>query len=406
MTPVRGARVLMQGAALVASLAASQCGLAEQPGSAPQATMQELMRQLQERDILILDLRRRVEALERQTGLTADRAQPGRQAAASQPAPSGPSAEQKPAAAPAEQAAARGSGGAAAAPGQFEVDEEAAERALERALVLTGALLLPVGQGDIQASLAYIRSEQDAPGLFLVPEGPLIASQQVRRDTFSSALFLRFGLPFESQLELGIPHRYVDQQVVTQVGFGARAETEAHGSGFGDVSLGLAKGLLHERRWWPDLVGRVTWDTDTGKRSDGNVALGGGFNELQGSLTLTKRQDPLVFLGSASYATTFEKDDVKPGDALGFSVGALLAASPETSLRVLLNQTFVDDLQVDDRTISGSDQVIGTLSLGASSIIGRGKFLDITAGVGLTDAAPDYSIGASLSIRFDVPVPR
>jgi hypothetical protein len=50
--------------------------------------------------------------------------------------------------------------------------------------------------------------------------------------------------------------------------------------------------------------------------------------------------------------------------------------------------------------------VIGTLSLGASSIIGRGKFLDITAGVGLTDAAPDYSIGASLSIRFDVPVLR
>jgi hypothetical protein len=121
---------------------------------------------------------------------------------------------------------------------------------------------------------------------------------------------------------------------------------------------------------------------------------------------MTKRQDPLVFLGSASYATTFEEDDVKPGDALGFSVGALLAASPETSLRVILNQTFVNELQIGDRTISGSDQVIGTLSLGASSIIGRGKFLDITAGVGLTDAAPDYSIGASLSIRFDVPVPR
>jgi hypothetical protein len=394
----------MQAAALVASLTLSQWGFAQQPASEPQPTMQDLMRQLQERDILILDLRRRVEALERQTARTADPAQPARQTAAS-PAPAALSAEQKAPTATAP-AAARASGAAAAAPGQFEVDEEAAERALERALVVTGALLLPVGQADIQASLAYIRSEQDAPGVFLAPEGQLIASQQVRRDTFSSALFLRFGLPFESQLEVGIPYRYVDQEVVTAVGFGARAETESHGSGFGDVSLGLAKGLLHERRWWPDLIGRVTWDTDSGKRSDGNVALGGGFNELQGSLTMTKRQDPLVFLGSASYATTFEEDDVKPGDALGFSVGALLAASPETSLRVILNQTFVNELQIGDRTISGSDQVIGTLSLGASSVIGRGKFLDITAGVGLTDAAPDYSIGASLSIRFDVPVLR
>jgi hypothetical protein len=404
MTALGRPCVLMQAAALVASLILSQCGFAQQPASEPQPTMQDLMRQLQERDSLILDLRRRVEALERQTARTADPAQPGRQPAAS-PAPAALSAEQK-APTPTAPAAARASGAAAAAPGQFEVDEEAAERALERALVVTGALLLPVGQADIQASLAYIRSEQDAPGVFLAPEGQLIASQQVRRDTFSSALFMRFGLPFESQLEVGIPYRYVDQQVVTTVGFGARAETESHGSGFGDVSLGLAKGLLHERRWWPDLIGRVTWDTDSGKRSDGNVALGGGFNELQGSLTMTKRQDPLVFLGSASYATTFEEDDVKPGDALGFSVGALLAASPETSLRVILNQTFVNELQIGDRTISGSDQVIGTLSLGASSIIGRGKFLDITAGVGLTDAAPDYSIGASLSIRFDVPVLR
>jgi len=400
MTPLGRPCVLMQAAALVASLTLSQWGFAQQPASERQPTMQDLMRQLQERDILILDLRRRVEALERQTARTAAPVQPGRQPAASPAA----AAQQK---APTPNApAARGSGAAAAAPGQFEVDEEAAERALERALVVTGALLLPVGQADIQASLAYIRSEQDAPAVFPAAQGPLVASQQVRRDTFSSALFMRFGLPFESQLEVGIPYRYVDQQVVTTVGFGARAETDSHGSGFGDVSLGLAKGLLHERRWWPDLIGRVTWDTDSGKRSDGNVALGGGFNELQGSLTMTKRQDPLVFLGSASYATTFEEDDVKPGDALGFSVGALLAASPETSLRVILNQTFVNELQIADRTISGSDQVIGNLSLGASSIIGRGKFLDITAGVGLTDAAPDYSIGASLSIRFDVPVPR
>lgn len=302
--------------------------------------------------------------------------------------------------------------GAAQAPGQFEVDEEAAERALERTLVVTGALLLPFGKADIQPSFAYVRSQVEALPFFSEEGRQFIALQQVRRDAFNGNIFLRFGLPFDSQLELGVPYRYaeqdvvtVEQEVATEVGLGAPSETESHGSGFGDLRLGLAKGLLRERHWWPDLIGRVTWDTDSGETSDGGVALGGGFNELQGSLTMTKRQDPLVFIGSASYGTTFENDDINPGDQLGFSIGALLAASPETSLRVILNQTFVNELEVGGRAISGSDLVVGTLDFGASSIIGRGKFLDLTAGVGLTDAAADYSVGISLAVRFDIPTP-
>jgi hypothetical protein len=303
----------------------------------------------------------------------------------------------------AEEAPAVESGAAQAAPGQLEVDEEAAERALERALVAAGALLLPFGKAEIQPSFAYIRREQDAPTIFLEQGRQFIASQEVRRNTFTGDLLLRFGLPFDSQLEVGIPYRYVEQEVVTEVDFGARAKMEGHGSGFGDIRLGLAKGLLHERNWWPDLISRVTWDTDSGATSDDGVSLGGGFNELQGSLVMIKRQDPLVFIGSASYGTTFEKDDTNPGDRLSFSVGALLAASPETSLRIVLNQTFINELEVGDRAINGSDLVVGTLNFGASSVIGRGKFLDLLVGMGLTDEAPDYSVGISLAVRFDIP---
>ena len=407
MTP---SRWLMQGAALAAAFAMVGLVVAEprteQAGSDRQPTMEELMRRLEERDALIVDLQRRVGELERQSATTADRAPPNPQPVAAKPVPSVPpvpsSAEQEPST-QAEEAPAAASGAAPAAPGQFEVDEEAAERALERTLVVTGALLLPFGQADLQPSFTYIRSEQDAPTLFSAQGRQFIASQDVRRNTFIADLFLRFGLPFDSQLEVDIPYRYVEQEVVTEVDFGARAETESHGSGFGDLNLGLAKGLLEERNWWPDLIGRVTWDTDSGENSDDGFSLGGGFHELQGSLTMTKRQDPLVFIGSASYGTTFEKDDINPGDQLGFSVGALLAASPETSLRVVLNQTFVNELEIGDSAISGSDQVIGTLNFGASSIIGRGKFLDLTAGMGLTDEAPDYSVGISVAIRFDVP---
>jgi hypothetical protein len=104
-----------------------------------------------------------------------------------------------------------------------------------------------------------------------------------------------------------------------------------------------------------------------------------------------------------SYAKTFEHDDLEPGDEVGFSLGTVLAASPETSLSFFFNQTFADDTKFDGDTINGSDQVIGTLSLGAATILGRNVLLSITGEVGLTDDAPDYAIGASLPIRFDLP---
>ncbi|HZC00943.1 MAG TPA: hypothetical protein VE844_06155, partial [Gammaproteobacteria bacterium] len=246
-------------------------------------------------------------------------------------------------------------------------------------------------------------SQAEAPIVFFEQGERLIASQEVHGNTFNGNLFLRFGLPFDSQLELGIPYLYIDRGVVTEVDFSARAERDDHGSGFGDLRFGLAKGLLRGRNGWPNLIGRVTWDTDLGETSDDGFSLGGGFNELQGSLTMIKRQDPLVFIGGASYGTTFEKEGINPGDTVGFLVGALLGASPETSLRIVLNQTFVNEQEVGDRALRGSDAVIGTLSFGASSIIGRGKFLSLSAGIGLTDEAPDYSVGISLAVRFDIP---
>ena len=81
----------------------------------------------------------------------------------------------------------------------------------------------------------------------------------------------------------------------------------------------------------------------------------------------------------------------------------LFAASPETSLSFFFNQTFADDTKIDGDQINGSDQVISTFSIGAASILGRDVLLSVTGEIGLTDDAPDYAIGASLPIRFDLP---
>jgi hypothetical protein len=78
-------------------------------------------------------------------------------------------------------------------------------------------------------------------------------------------------------------------------------------------------------------------------------------------------------------------------------------ASPNTSLSLVLNQSFIDEFKVDGQSVDGSDQVQSVLTFGASAILGRNVLLDGAVGVGLTDDSPDYSVSISLPIRFSTP---
>jgi hypothetical protein len=379
--------------------------------------IEALQRELRARDSVIADLLQRVEQLERRSVLTdaqLDQAvagaappRPGIGFASGDPADDAPETAPKPEAPSAEQVAAANQASAAppAAPGQFEVDQDASDRALERTLVEQGVLLLPWGQAQIEPSFSYTRDVTDTPTFVTENGTTFVGEVQVRRNEFTSGQNLRVGLPFDAQAEIAVPYRYVDQSTVTKVGFGERSKSSGSGYGFGDISVGVAKTLLRENGgWWPDLVGRIRWDTDTGKSSDGNVPLGGGgFNEIAGSLNAVKRQDPLAFVAGVSYQRAFEHNNVRPGDELGFSIGTVLAASPETSLSLSFSQNFSDELEVDGRGVDGSDGVDGVLSIGAASILGRGFFVNTSVDIGLTDDAPDYAIHASVPIRFSLP---
>ena len=127
------------------------------------ASVNQLMEKLQERDKVIADLQRRVQQLEQRVG-GVPQASESTKAAQLPAAPSdkvvaGQPARQAPANEAAKEtppvAAAQGKTGA----GSFVVDEEAAERALERTLVQTGALLLPFGLAEIQPYVNYAHFE-------------------------------------------------------------------------------------------------------------------------------------------------------------------------------------------------------------------------------------------------------
>ena len=289
-------------------------------------------------------------------------------------------------------------------PGRLEVDPDAAERALERTLTAEGALLLPRGRVEIEPSVRYERSERDEfVGIDVDGDGGIglgeVGTAQVDRDDTELGLDLRVGLPFDAQLEIGLPYRFVSTEETFEL-LGSRRTESNSGNGIGDITVGVAKTVLREQGWRPDVIARVTWDSATGKETDGDLLLGDSFHEIRGSLTFLKRQDPLAFVASGFYETVFEKDDVDPGDSYGFVLNATLAASPETSLSFGFQQSFSKDLEVGGRGVPNSGSNQGVLTIGASSILGDGVLLNVTLGAGLSDDAPDYFIRVGLPIRI------
>lgn len=292
---------------------------------------------------------------------------------------------------------------AQAEPGTFQIDEEDVTRALERALVLEGAQLLPPGVLQIEPDVFYIREEDTAP--FLLVEGAgddaqvLAAERQRERDVVRTSLTLRLGLPYDSQVEVALPYRFEKTSMTVRVDWSDRSATSDRADGLGDIRIGFTKALLRENGQVPSVFGNIFWDTDTGKTGESGT-LGSGFNEFGGALTAVRTQDPLVFTGSVFYEHALEDGGIQPGNIFGVSAGVGLAISPETSWRVSLDQRIQLETEAAGSRISGSDRTIGVLSFGVSTLLARGVFLDVTSGIGLTDSAPDYSLSVSAPIRL------
>lgn len=282
-------------------------------------------------------------------------------------------------------------------PGAFDVDLEAAERALERTLTLRGQLLLPFGQFEIEPFIGYEHSDRAAGFAFTFVDGDrVVESLRAQEDRVTAALDARIGLPFDSQFELRVPFVYLNQQVDRGIS-GTSADEST--TGLGDIRVGFAKTLVRENGAIPDIVGRIAWDTASGSDSD-TLDLSTGYQEFTGALSFVRRIDPLALTGGLSYQTTLERDDVKPGDVFGFNLGTTLAASPTTALSFGFSTAIRQDTEVNDVTIDGSNLNEAYISFGISSVVRRNALLSLTFGTGLTDDSTDYFISASLPIRF------
>lgn len=256
-------------------------------------------------------------------------------------------------------------------------DDDELNRALERTLVQQGAMVLPARTYELEPQLSYVHWDRDRASL---------------RYVWTAALTARAGVGWDSSLEARVP--YVHAATVTD------SATE-----LGDVSLAITKQLAREERGRPGVLVAFGWLTHTGQDAfGGRVPTGSGFSTPQAAVTLVKRDDPLVYFGSLSYAAPRARvvggARVQPGDVVGLRAGAALAAAPHSSVNVAVNISSVAAARVDGQRVPDSDTVMGTLEIGFGTVLSRRVMLNLGGEFRVSGPVPNFRLVLGLPIRF------
>jgi hypothetical protein len=270
-------------------------------------------------------------------------------------------------------ASAQVAGADVTAGGQTKERDETA-RALERALVRQGGLVLRPWSIEVEPGLDYAYRD----------------SEPNRRETIAAALVGRLGLPLGAQADVGVPYVLLD-----------RAPGLRSGSGLGDVQLGVTKQLVYGGAGSsrPDLLVTTRWKTTTGA-SGGDLPPGTGSHSLQAFLTAVARDDPLVLLGSLYYVWNLRTRDLVPGDSAGVILRILLAATPSASLLTGIDAAHVFATTSQGHSVPGSERLSAILELGLSTVLARNLSLNVTTGIGVTSVAPAFRLAFSVPFRL------
>ncbi len=310
----------------------------------------------------------------------------------------------------------------------YDATERQATEALDQALIVRGGLLLPSGMLELDNTTSYFSASSDhltINGFALLPILVVgdITSERVREDYLLPSFTARLGLPHKFQMDVVIPYGYELIRTVDATG----TQTSQSNFGLGDISAGVSRQLTSEHGRVPDLIANARFKSTTGADSftltSSEVALGTGFNSIQGSLTAAKSSDPVVFFGNLNYTYSLPANHTvsandptnpdatmighfNPGAAMGFQIGSILALNPEVSMTVGWDQRFTRSTQLNGQDIPASYLIEGTLRLGTSYVYAPGKIIDLSFGVGLTPDTPNLQFSVGVPFRFGVWGPK
>ncbi|TFV95221.1 transporter [Oxalobacteraceae bacterium OM1] len=188
----------------------------------------------------------------------------------------------------------------------------------------------------------------------------------------------------------------------------------------GDIALGARYQPFETRRGQPSMTFNGSLRLPTGRspfkvQADQGLATGSGSAALTAGINVNHIVDPVALFGSLSFTYSAPASHlsqvrgnrilarVEPGMSIGFGIGFAYALSYNISTSLSLQETisagsklrFADGTEVKTQT-----QTAGVLTFGLGYRVSPKTTINITAGVGLTPDAPNFSIGVNLPIDF------
>jgi len=276
-------------------------------------------------------------------------------------------------------------GAAAPANGPAPIGEAPEKRTAEDIFLRSQKVLL--APGEVTADLGVFFSRSD--NLVLVALDGSVALATRERRAFTSTLQARLGIFDETEAFVGA--NYVRQTSNTFVG--AQTVSRSSGDRLGDVRLGVRRTLLKEGPGRPNLIATLYAAIPTDRAY---YAIGGGF-------TLVKSLDPVVLYADASYLRTFNQDfdevtRLVPTDQLTMTAGYALALNDSLSISASLSGAFSGRTRFANGILRRQDAY--SLSLGLTSWLTQGLYLEPMVGIGLNGPADNFTIGVTVPYTF------
>lgn len=264
----------------------------------------------------------------------------------------------------------------------------------------------------------------------------VINVDRVRSNQWQVDLTTRYTFNDDWQVELQIPYMYrhsLYQSTGKENNSRELEEVSVSSGALGDISFAGYYHVLTESANWPDLVWSFRVKAPTGTdpygvafdntesrniESPSELATGDGMWQISTGLSAVKTLDPAILFASINYGTNFEQEfddisstegnqpgNVQLGDWFEYGVGLAFALNERLSLSFSVNHRLTQESQLgllgtDMTKIVGSDGNSATFGMGTTWAMTDALSLGVNWSVGLTQDAPDFSIGLRLPYRF------
>ena len=300
-----------------------------------------------------------------------------------------------------------------------------------------GGVLLKEGHLQLEPQIRYAFSSVnrvEITGYTILPAITLGLVEVTKRDTSSFTTFLgiRYGLLDRLEIDFGIPFvagwsRAQFSPVNTDPPI--QENLNAEGYNIGDLRLGLRTQLNNGTDKIPSFIAglsarfptgidpyEVERYTDSVHYVEKELPTGTGFYALSPTVSFVYPTEPGVLFGNFRYTWNIPRDiestdsqsgqsfgNIDPGDVISGSLGFGLSLNDSFSVLFSYDHAFVFKTQQDGHVVQGSNPLqIGTLGIGGTWRSGPRTSYNLYVGIGVTDDAPDVSVGLRVPINFDL----